>query len=548
MKIWIRLVLSILASIVVTGSGLVYWATQEQRSIATDQARDFANSVHQMTLAGLTGMMITGTIAQRKVFLDQIKAMEQIEFLKVIRGDAVVRQFGVGLEGETLSSPRELSVLRSGQPEYSLVHDVNGEERLRVVIPAIAQTDYLGKNCVACHNVPFGTVLGAISMEISLAKSAQATRIFSRNALLAGAAVCVPLALLLWLFVSRMVSWPLARMTEGLNQVVDGNIEDAEALQVVRLDEVGMTTQAFNRVLNRVRELLRQQRLSRMVFDNSLEGITVTDISNRIVMVNTAFTATTGYAAEEVIGETPALLKSGRQGKDFYANFWREINEKDRWHGEIWNKRKDGVVYPQWLSVTAVRNGRGKVENYIAMFADITERKDHEQLMTYQALHDPLTALPNRRLFQKHLDHALAQAKRNPEFTPAVMFLDLDKFKDINDTLGHDAGDALLKEVAKRLRNCVREVDTVARLGGDEFTVLLSQVTNESDARLVAEKVLAVMLEPFNFGAESRVVSTSVGISRYPGDGRNSETLMKHADDAMYKVKGSGRAGLCFYS
>lgn len=548
MKIWIRLVLSILASIVVTGSGLIYWATQEQRSIATDQARDFANNVNQMTLAGLTGMMITGTIAQRQVFLDQIKAMDQIEFLKVIRGDAVARQFGPGFEGEGVSGPGELSVLQSGKPDYAIVRGVGGEERLRVVIPAIAQTDYLGKNCVACHKVPVGTVLGAISMEISLAKSAQATRIFSRNAFLAGAAVCVPLALFIWLFISRMVSRPLARMTEGLNQIVDGNIEDSAGLPVVRVDEVGITTQAFNLVLTKVHELLRQQRLSRMVFDNSLEGITVTDTANRIIMVNSAFTATTGYAADEAIGQTPAFLKSGRQDKAFYVDFWQEIKEKDCWHGEIWNKRKDGIIYPQWLSVTTVRNRRGKIENYIAIFADITERKEHERLMTYQALHDPLTGLPNRRLFHEHLDHAVAQAKRNTELTPAIMFLDLDKFKNINDTLGHDAGDILLKEVAKRLRKCVREVDTVARLGGDEFTVLLPQITSEFDARVVAKKVLSVMLEPVNLGVESRVISTSIGISLYPRDGRDSETLIKNADAAMYTVKGSGRAGMCFYS
>lgn len=548
MKIWVRLVLAILVSVLMSGIGLIFWAVQEQQKISQSQARDFAASVHQMTMAGLTGMMYTGTVYQRHIFLDQIQAMEQIRSINVVRSEAVVKQFGRGFDREKANDPLELTVLRDGVPYFETVKDEGGDNYLRAIIPAIAQENYLGKNCLSCHKVASGTVLGAVTMEISLSKSTQSMRMFTRHAILAGIAVCIPLTLFIWLFITRIVTKPLTRMTEGLNHIVQGDIDETSELPVHSRDEVGMAALAFNQVLKKASELLRQQRLSRMVFDNSLEGITVTDASARIVMVNRAFTQTTGYSAEEAIGQTPALLKSGRQGPDFYAKFWLAVREHDGWHGEIWNKRKDGVIYPQWLSVTAVRDRKGQIEHYMAIFADITERKKREKLMVYQAQHDALTDLPNRRLFHDHLDQALAHARRHLDRKVAVMYLDLDRFKYINDTFGHDAGDLLLKEVALRLRRCVRESDTVARLGGDEFAILLPDINDELDARSVAEKILLAMREPINFNSASRVVTTSIGVSICPRDGETAEMLIKRADTAMYQVKGSGRAGICFYS
>ena len=205
-------------------------------------------------------------------------------------------------------------------------------------------------------------------------------------------------------------------------------------------------------------------------------------------------------------------------------------------------------IYAEWLNVSAVKNLRGEVEHYVAIFSDITERKEREAMITFQAFHDGLTGLPNRLLFKDRLEQALVQAKRYKARTPAIMFLDLDKFKQVNDTLGHDVGDFLLKEVANRLKSCVRSVDTVARLGGDEFTVLLPEITDEADADAVASKILEAMLEPIRLGSEDRVVSTSIGISLYPKDGRDADALMKSADAAMYHVKGAGRAGRCFFS
>ncbi|MBS1157696.1 MAG: hypothetical protein H6R15_115 [Proteobacteria bacterium] len=547
-KIWVRLVVSILLAVMVSGAGLVHWATLEQKNLAIEQSKDFALSVHQMTLAGLTGMMITGTIGLRTIFLDQIKESNHIESLKVFRSDAVIKQFGLGFDGETSSDVLEAKVLVSGEPYFDVITSKNGEEHLKAIIPVKAAENYLGKNCLFCHEVPAETVLGAVSMEVSLGRAAETTRHFGLRALLAGAALCFPLALFIWFFISRMVTRPLTRMTEGLRRIAAGDIEQASLLPVLRADEVGAATEAFNQVMGKTGELLQQQRMSRIVFDNSLEGITVTDAQSKIQLVNKAFSDTTGYSAGEVIGKTPAILKSGKQGPEFYADFWSALQRDGEWRGEIWNQRKNGSVYAEWLSVSAVRNLRGDVEHYVAIFSDITERKEREEKITFQAFHDALTGLPNRLLFKDRVEQALALARRYQTRTPALMFLDLDKFKQVNDSLGHDVGDLLLKEVASRLKNCVRAVDTVARLGGDEFTVLLAEITDQSDAEAVAEKILQAMREPIQLGVEERVVSTSIGISLYPRDGRDADTLMKSADAAMYHVKASGRAGRCFCS
>ena len=548
LKIWVRLVAAVLLAVVLSGAGLLHWAAREQRHLAVDQAKDFANSVHQMTLAGLTGMMITGTISMRTIFLDQIKETNHIDSLKVVRGDAITRQFGPGFEGETMSDPVELMVIATGLEDYRIVTDQHGVERLRAVLPIRAWDNYLGKNCTVCHEVAVGTSLGVISMDISLARANAITREFTTNVVLAGLALCLPLGLLIWYFVSRLVSRPLRQMTDGLNHIAEGEIESSSFLPPRGADEVGLATQAFNRVMGKVGELLQQQRMMRIVFDNSLEGISVTDAKSRIQMVNKAFTDTTGYSADEAIGQTPALLKSGKQPETFYRDFWNALQKNGEWRGEIWNRRKNGSIYAEWLNVSAVKNPRGEVEHYVAIFSDITERKEREELITFQAFHDALTGLPNRILFRDRLEQALASAKRNKYRIPAVMFLDLDRFKQINDSLGHDAGDALLKEVANRLRRCIRNSDTVARFAGDEFTILLPEISAPSDANAVAEKVLAAMQEPIILAGEARVVTTSIGIALYPQDGQDAEELMKCADIAMYQVKGHGRAGKSFFT
>ena len=547
-KIWVRLVIAILAVTIVTGIGFIHWATLQQKQIAVDQAKDFAVSVHQMTMAGLTGMMITGTVSQRDIFLDQIRDSNHIESLKVFRNHVVSDQFGQGKAGESPSNAAEHKVLTTGKTHYEVFVGSDGQERLRAILPAIALKNYLGKNCLDCHNVAPGTILGAVSMELSLARANETAHQFGINALTAAGLLCFPLTAFIWYFISRLVTRPLRKMTAGLQQIADGSIEEGRRLQQRGKDEVGQAIAAFNRVMVKVQELLAEQRLARIVFENSLDGIAVTDAHSRIQMINQAFTNTTGYTEEEAIGLTPAILKSSKQDAAFYQAFWQVLIDTGEWRGEIWNRRKNGSIYPEWLNVCAVKNRRGEIEHYVAIFSDITERKKREEMMTYQAFHDALTGLPNRTLFLDRLDQALAQSRRHKNRTPAIMFLDLDRFKQINDTLGHDAGDILLKEVANRLRQCVRASDTVARMGGDEFTILLPEITDEADARAVAIKILDSMKAAVMLAGKETTITTSIGISLSPRDGRDAETLMKNADAAMYQVKGRGRADMCVFS
>ena len=550
-KIWIRLAAAIIAAAIAMWAGFLSWANHEQEKLAVEQAKDFATSVHQMTMAGLTGMMLTGTIGARVIFLDQIKHSNHVAELKVFRSSAVVRQFGAGRDGEVPSDPAEIRTLENGSNFFEVISKdtPNGKvKRLRAILPALALENSLGKNCLVCHQVPAGTVLGAVSMEISLDRADASVRTFSRDAGLIAMLLLIPLSLFIWYFIARIVTRPLRQLTAGLEHIAEENIEETQPLPRQGDDEIGQATQAFNRVMEKTRDLLRQQRLSQIVFENALEGITVTDAKSRIQMVNKAFTDTTGYSLEEVKGETPAILKSGKMPEDFYYEFWTTLRDKGEWRGEIWNKRKNGTIYPEWLNVSAVRGSKGDVEHYIAIFSDITERKQREELIVFQAFHDALTGLPNRTLFRDRLEQTLALARRHKYRTPAVMFLDLDRFKLINDTLGHDAGDELLKEVATRLRQCVRESDTVARMGGDEFTILLPEVASIDDARAVAEKILDSMRQTVTLAGKEVSVTTSIGVSMFPRDGRDPDTLMKHADTAMYHVKGSGRAGAAFFT
>ena len=550
-KIWKRLVAAIVVAVITMWVGFLSWANHEQEKLAVEQAKDFATSVHQMTMAGLTGMMLTGTIGARSVFLDQIKQSNHVEDLKVFRSSAVVREFGIGKEGEVPSDPEEIRVLENGAVHFEVITKTTPKgtaKRLRAILPAIALTDSLGKNCLACHHVPEKTILGAVSMEISLDRAEISTQTFSRDAGMIALLLLFPLGIFIWYFIARIVARPLKQLTAGLEQIAEENIAQTKALPRQGNDEIGQATHAFNRVMEKTRELLRQQRLSQIVFENALEGITVTDAKARIQMVNKAFTDTTGYALEEVIGLTPAVLKSGKMPEEFYSDFWNALKTNGEWRGEIWNKRKNGTVYPEWLNVSAVRGATGEVEHYIAIFSDITERKQREELIVFQAFHDALTGLPNRTLFRDRLEQTLALARRHKYRTPAVMFLDLDRFKQINDTLGHDVGDELLKEVANRLRRCVRETDTVARMGGDEFTILLPEITSVEDARAVTDKILDIMRQPAILLGKDVSITTSIGVSMFPRDGRDPDTLMKHADTAMYHVKGSGRAGVAFFS
>lgn len=283
-------------------------------------------------------------------------------------------------------------------------------------------------------------------------------------------------------------------------------------------------------------------RLFEAALNSAANGIVITDVQATIEWANPSFTRMTGYTLAEALGRRPGeLLNSGKQDARFYAQMWQTILGREVWSGELVNRRKDGSVYDEALTISPVTDSNGQIQHFVAIKQDISERKAGEERVQYLAHHDQLTDLPNRVLFSDRLAQALAQARRDKS-TLSVMFLDLDKFKPVNDLLGHDIGDLLLRHVALRLQACVpRGSDTVSRLGGDEFVILLSQIDKPADAAVVAGKVLAAISRPFTIGPHQIDISTSIGIAVYPEHGEDVDRLLKSADTAMYYAKNEGR-------
>ncbi len=288
-------------------------------------------------------------------------------------------------------------------------------------------------------------------------------------------------------------------------------------------------------------------RLYATVFTNAAEGMTVTDAQSRIVAVNPAFTAISGYEAADVIGKTPAILNSGQQGPDFYRQLWAELLETGHWQGEIWNRRKDGGIFPEWLSIAAVRDEAGKTTHYIGVFTDISERKQSEARIHHLAHHDVLTGLPNRLLLEDRVSQAMLKSKRSSR-PMALVFIDLDRFKNINDTLGHEVGDNLLVQAAQRGLSVLRDTDTLSRQGGDEFVVVLPELEHRQDAMYVTRKLLAALCQPYLLAGHELTVTGSAGIALYPDDGQSVSELLRKADAAMYRAKEEGRNTFRFFS
>lgn len=287
---------------------------------------------------------------------------------------------------------------------------------------------------------------------------------------------------------------------------------------------------------------LMQEKLQQAatVFESTAEGVLITDTQQHISAVNRAFTEITGYSETEALGHTPRLLASGLHDSAFYAAMWHQLTAEGHWQGEISNRRKNGELYPSWLTISAVRNRDRQITHFVAVFADISSLKHAQARLDYQAHHDPLTGLPNRTLFESRLLAALNGQQENGG-QGAVLFLDLDRFKHINDSLGHPVGDLLLKGIAVRLREQLRDIDTVARLGGDEFIILLPGLQQPSDAEHIAQKLLNCFTAPFQAGEHEFFISASIGTSLYPQDGCDVATLVKNADAAMYRSKAKGR-------
>ncbi|SFX09809.1 EAL domain-containing protein [Marinospirillum alkaliphilum] len=283
------------------------------------------------------------------------------------------------------------------------------------------------------------------------------------------------------------------------------------------------------------------------IFETANEAIMVVEGNGRIKAVNPAFTRITGYSEAEILGQNPKILKSGRHNAYFYHAFWQSLQQQGNWSGEIWNRRRCGQIYPQWLSVSALRNDQGQILEYVSVFTDITQRKKDEAHIHRQAYYDALTGLPNRSLLTDRLELAMDTSKQKNQ-PLALMFIDLDRFKYVNDTLGHKWGDTLLNLVAQRLQHCINREDTLARFGGDEFVLLMPQITSNRDATLAAENIIRRLSHPFDLAGRDITIGASIGIALYPDDATTADELMRHADLAMYRAKNTGRNQLQFFT
>lgn len=284
----------------------------------------------------------------------------------------------------------------------------------------------------------------------------------------------------------------------------------------------------------------KRLRLTSQVFENTLEGISITDSLGNIIEVNSAFSKITGYTHEELIGKNPRILQSGHQGRSFYESMWQTIIGTGHWTGEVWNRNKEGEMYPEWLSISAITNEQGEVTNYVGISSDITLLKQHEKQLERIAHYDALTGIPNRTLLSDRMKQAIARTAREQNMM-AVCYLDLDEFKPINDTMGHEAGDRVLIEIVQRIQGAIRGGDTVARLGGDEFVILLLGQERGEECSSTLERLLAIIAEPICIMDKTFCLSASIGVSIYPLDDEDSDTLLRHADQAMYVAKQSGK-------
>ena len=502
---------------------------------------------------GMNMLMVTGQISDpknRTLFIQKMGKSQGVSELRIFRAEQVKKQFGPGLPEEQPVDEIDRDVLQTGKPYFSRLNDKT--QSLRAVIPFVVSHNFRGTDCLACHQVEVGSVNGAANILLDLTDELETIKSINRWLWFGQFALQAILFFVIGVMI-RAFTNPIKTIQEVMTAMqVDGNL--SRRVDISGEDEIGHMASAFNALADslqksvaKVKEGQEQLKLSAQVFVNSMEAIVITDIENNIIQINKAFSEITGYSPEEVIGKNPRILKSGRHDQDFYRIMWEILIATGSWQSEIMDRRKSGEVYPKWLSITVVRNEKGDISNYIALFSDITERKASYERIQHLAHFDALTNLPNRALLNDHLDLAIAVANRS-QTQLAIIFLDLDRFKVVNDSLGHHAGDLLLQVVSERLKNCVREIDTVARLGGDEFVILLGSIRDPSDAARVAQKVVETIAIPFMLDGNEVNIGTSIGIGIYPENGLDRPTLLKNADAAMYHAKENGRNNFQFFS
>jgi len=407
-------------------------------------------------------------------------------------------------------------------------------------------------------DLPMNQDLGSIILEMSLENTQQLKShlLWASSGL---TALFLLISLLLVYLASRIFSNPVLKMSAATQKIGQGDLDTRVSI-TTRITELDLLAKGINEMAKRLKQenqtlqsrVEEATRIAAIAFD-SHEGMMVTDAQGTLLRVNNAFTSITGYSAEEAIGKNVSILKSSRHDANFFSSMWSSIYQIGTWQGEIWNARKNGDIYPAWLAITSIQNEKGETTYYVATISDITSRLAAEKEIKFMAFYDTLTQLPNRRMLMDRLGHALAVSRRTGKYG-AIMFLDLDNFKPLNDKYGHAVGDNILIEAARRIVNSVREMDTVARFGGDEFVVMLSELDtdkNESlnQAGVIAEKIRMALAQPYSLHVQQEAndltaehfCTSSIGVTLFSSDDNSVEELLEWSDRAMYKAKRDGR-------
>lgn len=548
-----RLNILIQAVLIVFLSLAHYWILTHFKNEILSGAERRASVSADGIINGMNMLMVTGMISNpdnRRLFIKKMGASEDVKELRIVRAKQVQDQFGPGLPEEQARDAMDRRAMETKQPQFALVENQN-PPTLRTVVPFIVSTNFRGTNCLACHHVAVGSVNGAASITLDMSKDFAAIR-HTRLILGLGQIVLEILLFYSTRWLIRKFTRPIVKLQTAMeNMQRSGSMEHFVPIEIENggQDEVGKLTTAFNRMSAALRESEQSMKLASAIYQTNAQAIIVTDENNRIIDVNPAFTRITGYTLQEVAGKDPKILQSGRHEREFYRELWQTLLSEGHWHGEIWDKRKDGTIYVKLANIHVLRHSDGSIYRYVAQFSDITEQKQKDELVHWQANYDALTNLPNRRLFQDRLEHEIKKARRSG-LSFALMFIDLDYFKKINDTLGHIKGDLLLMEAARRISQCVRETDTVARLGGDEFTVIVPELGDTAQTDRIAQAIIDELSQPFFFVNDDTGyhIAASIGITLYPDDAADLKQLLNHADQAMYAAKAEGRGRYKYYA
>ena len=442
-------------------------------------------------------MILAGLAAHAAVALENARLLETVS-----RSESELRLFKRSVERSTAS----LTISDALQPDYPLIYINDCFTKLT----GYQSQEVLGQNCRFLQRGDRDQeVIGKIR---SALETGQSGRFILRNYRKDGS-----------LFLNELSIFPVYAQDQTVTHFlgIQNDITDTVALQ-------------------------KNQELSAHVFDMSSDGIMITNASNRITHINRAFTEITGYTLPEVQGQNPKLLSSGRHDTFFYQTMWQELLSVGYWQGELWNRRKSGEVFPEWLSISTNRNTEGAIENYIGIFHDLTGIKASEERIAYLAYHDPLTGLPNRVLLRDRLEYAIVQARRNQRDL-GILLLDLDGFKNVNDLLGHQTGDQLLVEASRRMTQTVRTSDSVCRMGGDEFLLVFPDLTDLSELSSIIDRLFRQIRRPFEIEGQQISITASGGVTLYPYDSSEIDDLIRHADIAMYSAKNGGRNRIRYY-